>query len=89
MSSLPGFEVAEFGRLCCPRTENDPLRLTYHCFHRLVRGDFSKIVKRILHGILAALGLCSGCSESTLVTPRQFTREFAEELRKSSAELKI
>lgn len=46
-------------------------------------------MKRLLHAIFAALGFCSGCSESAVVTPRQFTEEFADELRKSSPGLKV
>src|SRR5262245_41975889 len=40
-------------------------------------------MKRFIQAALAALGLCSGCSKSDLLTPTQFTNEFAEELRKS------
>jgi uncharacterized protein YtpQ (UPF0354 family) len=46
-------------------------------------------VKRILRVIFGALGLCSGCSESRVLTPKQFTKEFADTLRKSSDGLSI
>lgn len=46
-------------------------------------------VKRFIQAGLAALGLCSGCSKSEVLTPGQFTNEFAQELRKASSELKV
>jgi uncharacterized protein YtpQ (UPF0354 family) len=46
-------------------------------------------MKRIWQIILTAFGLCSGCSESGIITPQQFTQEFADALRKSSAGLKV
>ncbi|HAB16250.1 MAG TPA: DUF1444 family protein [Verrucomicrobiota bacterium] len=39
--------------------------------------------------VLVAVGLCSGCPQSGVVTPREFTREFAEALRKASPGLKV
>jgi uncharacterized protein YtpQ (UPF0354 family) len=46
-------------------------------------------MKRFVQAALAALGLCSGCSKSDVLTPGQFTNEFAQELRKASADLKV
>ncbi|MBN9692912.1 MAG: DUF1444 family protein [Verrucomicrobia bacterium] len=46
-------------------------------------------MKRFFQLVLAAVGLCFGCSQSGVVTPREFTREFAEALRKASPELKV
>ena len=34
-------------------------------------------MKHLARIVLATLGLCSGCSRSDVVTPREFTREFA------------
>jgi uncharacterized protein YtpQ (UPF0354 family) len=45
-------------------------------------------MKRIVQVIVAALGLCSGCSKQALL-PSQFTKEFADALRKSSPALKV
>lgn len=39
--------------------------------------------------MLASLGFCSGCSQSDVLTPREFTREYAEALRKASPRLKV
>lgn len=46
-------------------------------------------MKRLIQLLLTSLGLCSGCSQSEFVTPREFTREFAEALRKASPGLKV
>jgi uncharacterized protein YtpQ (UPF0354 family) len=46
-------------------------------------------MKRLIQAALAALGLCSGCSKSDVLTPTQFTSEFAQELRKASPELRV
>jgi uncharacterized protein YtpQ (UPF0354 family) len=46
-------------------------------------------MKRFIQAGLAALGLCAGCSKSDVLTPGQFTNEFAQELRKASPELKV
>ena len=46
-------------------------------------------MKRLLQTILAALGLCAGCSDWTVVSPRRFTEDFADELRKSSPGIKV
>lgn len=48
-----------------------------------------KAMKRLIQLVLASVGLCSGCSRSEVVTPREFTREFAEALRKASPGLKV
>ncbi len=41
-------------------------------------------MNRFLQIMLACLTLCLGCSKSDVLTPREFTREFAEALRKAS-----
>lgn len=46
-------------------------------------------MKRLLQAGLAALGLCSGCSKSDVLTPTQFTNEFAHELRTASPGLRV
>lgn len=46
-------------------------------------------MKRFLQAGLAALGLCSGCSQSDVLTPTRFTSEFAHELHRASPELRI
>ena len=46
-------------------------------------------MKKFLQAGLAALGLCSGCSKSDVLTPTQFTDEFAQELRKASPEITV
>ncbi len=46
-------------------------------------------MKRFIQLVLATVGLCSGCSQSGIVTPREFTREFAEAFRKASPGLKV
>ncbi|MDB6029015.1 MAG: hypothetical protein JWM68_5238 [Verrucomicrobiales bacterium] len=46
-------------------------------------------MKRFIQAILAALGLCSGCSKSDILSPNQFTSEIAEAFRKSSPEFKV
>ena len=39
--------------------------------------------------MLAAFGLCSGCTKSGIVTPAEFTREYADAFRKASAGTKV
>lgn len=46
-------------------------------------------MKRLMQAGLAALGLCSGCSKSDLLTPTKFTNEFAQELREASPGLTV
>jgi uncharacterized protein YtpQ (UPF0354 family) len=46
-------------------------------------------MKRFIQTVLAALGMCSGCSKSDVLSPAMFTSEFATVLRKSSPELKV
>lgn len=46
-------------------------------------------MKRFVQLVLATVGLCSGCSQSGVVTPREFTREFAEALRRAGSGLKV
>lgn len=46
-------------------------------------------MKRFVQILLAALGLCSGCSKSAVLTPRQFTKEFAKALSQTSSGLKV
>jgi hypothetical protein len=46
-------------------------------------------MRRIIQLLLASMWLCFGCSHSDVLTPRQFTREFAEALREASPGLKV
>jgi uncharacterized protein YtpQ (UPF0354 family) len=46
-------------------------------------------MRHLLHILLAALGFSSGCSRPDALTPRQFTREFAEALRKAGPGLTV
>lgn len=46
-------------------------------------------MKRILQLILAAVGLCSGCSQTRILTPTEFTRAFAEALEQADPGLKV
>ncbi len=46
-------------------------------------------MNRFVRIILASLGLCSGCSKSPVLTPSQFTREFAEAICRSLAGLRV
>ena len=46
-------------------------------------------MKRLLQSILAAVGICSGCSKTDVISPGQFTTEFAEALRKASPGLRV
>ena len=46
-------------------------------------------MKRIAQLLLAAVGLCFGCSQSDIMTPSEFTRVFADALRKAGPELKV
>lgn len=46
-------------------------------------------MNRILRVLLAAIGCCAGCSKSDVMTPGQFTREFAESLRQASPSMKV
>jgi uncharacterized protein YtpQ (UPF0354 family) len=47
------------------------------------------IMKRLLQVILAALGLCSGCSKNPVMSPEQFTEEFVAALRTSYPSVKV
>ena len=49
----------------------------------------ASIMKRVIQAVLAALGLCSGCSKSDVLTPTQFTIEFADELRKTAPGVEV
>jgi uncharacterized protein YtpQ (UPF0354 family) len=51
--------------------------------------SIANTMKRFIQIMLAALGICSGCSKSDLLTPSQFTAEFAEVLRKASPGTKV
>jgi uncharacterized protein YtpQ (UPF0354 family) len=46
-------------------------------------------MKRFVQLVLVTVGLCCGCSQSGIVTPREFTREFAEALRRAGPGLKV
>jgi uncharacterized protein YtpQ (UPF0354 family) len=46
-------------------------------------------MNRLLYSVLAAVGLSAGCSKSNVVSPAQFTHEFAEALRQAKPDLKI
>jgi len=46
-------------------------------------------MNRFVRLLLATIGCCAGCSKSDVVTPRQFTREFAESLRQSQPGLGV
>lgn len=46
-------------------------------------------MKRFIQTVLAALGICSGCSKSDVLSPAAFTSEFAIALQKSSPGLKV
>ena len=46
-------------------------------------------MKRIFRLVLAAIGFCSGCSKSEIVTPGEFTREFAASLRRAQPGLTV
>jgi uncharacterized protein YtpQ (UPF0354 family) len=46
-------------------------------------------MKRFIQTVLAALGICSGCSKSDVLSPTSFTSEYATALRKSSPGLKV
>jgi uncharacterized protein YtpQ (UPF0354 family) len=46
-------------------------------------------MKRIVQLLLAAVGLCSGCSRSDIMTPNEFTHAFADALRKAGPGLKV
>ncbi|PYJ06347.1 MAG: hypothetical protein DME25_06885 [Verrucomicrobia bacterium] len=48
-----------------------------------------KGMKRIVQLLLAAVGLCPACSRSDILTPREFTRAFADALRKADPGLKV
>jgi uncharacterized protein YtpQ (UPF0354 family) len=49
----------------------------------------SLIMKRFIQSALVALGICSGCSKSDILTPAQFIREYADVFRKSLPGLKV
>ena len=46
-------------------------------------------MKRFFQGALVALGICSGCSKSDILTPAQFTKEYADVFRESLPGLKV
>jgi uncharacterized protein YtpQ (UPF0354 family) len=46
-------------------------------------------MKRFIQGVLVALGICSGCSKSAILTPAQFTKEYADVFRNSLRGLKV
>ena len=46
-------------------------------------------MKRLLRIVLAAIGFCAGCSKSDMMTPGEFTREFAESLRQAQPGLSV
>lgn len=46
-------------------------------------------MKRFIQTALAVFGLCSGCTKTDILTPAQFTNQYADALRKSSPELKV
>ncbi|RYD49348.1 MAG: DUF1444 family protein, partial [Verrucomicrobiaceae bacterium] len=46
-------------------------------------------MKRFIQSLLAAVGLCVSCSQPDVLTPHQFTQEFAEALKKADPELKV
>jgi uncharacterized protein YtpQ (UPF0354 family) len=46
-------------------------------------------MKRLGKLLLAAVAVCSGCSHSDIVTPGEFTREFADALRKACPGFKV
>lgn len=46
-------------------------------------------MNRFIRLLLTAIGCCTGCSESQLATPRQFTHEFAECLRNAQRGLEV
>lgn len=46
-------------------------------------------MNRFLQLMLACLTLCSGCSKSDVLTPRDFTREFAEAYRRAKPGVKV
>ena len=46
-------------------------------------------MKRFIQGALVALGICSGCSKPDILTPAQFTKEYADVFRKSLPGLKV
>lgn len=46
-------------------------------------------MKRFTQILIAALGLCSGCSRTDVLSPSKFTSEFSDALRQASPELKV
>lgn len=46
-------------------------------------------MKRFLQFLLATIGLYSGCAQSAVLSPSQFTREFAEALRSAASGLNV
>lgn len=73
------------------------MEVVWFGFQGQIRGRASSInvrvqtdfMKRLFQLVLAALGLCAGCSKSGVETPRKFTREFAEALGKANPGSKI
>ena len=46
-------------------------------------------MKRLIHVLLTALGLCSGCSRSGIMNPSDFTREFGVALGKAAPGVRV
>jgi len=46
-------------------------------------------MKQFAHIFILAFGLCFGCSKNNVLSPAQFSREFAEALRQASPGLKV
>src|SRR4051794_23120812 len=46
-------------------------------------------MKSLIRAALALIGLCSGCSDSAVLTPAQFTHEFAAALVAASPGIKV
>ena len=46
-------------------------------------------MKRFIQLFLTAFGLCTGCSRTDVLPPSEFTREFAEALRKAGPGLRV
>jgi hypothetical protein len=46
-------------------------------------------MKRLVRVLVAAVGLCCGCSHPEVLTPEEFTREFVETLKKASPGSKV
>jgi uncharacterized protein YtpQ (UPF0354 family) len=46
-------------------------------------------MKRFLQVVLSAIGFCSGCSKPAVLTPAEFTKEYAAAMRKASPGLTV